>query len=46
MYIIDGTSITLTRGDSFYCEVGMKRKESGEPYEPQTGDSVRFYLKR
>ena len=46
MYVIDGTNIKLTRGDSFYCEVGMKRKESGEPYEPQTGDYVRFYLKR
>ena len=46
MYVIDGTNIKLTRGDSFYCEVGIKRKESGEPYEPQAGDVVRFYLKR
>ena len=46
MYVIDGTNIKLTRGDSFYCAVGIKRKESGEPYEPQAGDVVRFYLKR
>lgn len=45
MYVIDGTNIKLTRGDSFYCEIGMKNR-SGEPYEPQAGDVVRFYLKR
>lgn len=45
MYVIDGTNIKLTRGDSFYCEISMKNS-SGEPYEPQAGDVVRFYLKR
>ena len=45
MYVIDGTNIKLTRGDSFYCEISMKNR-NGEPYEPQAGDVVRFYLKR
>lgn len=45
MYVIDGTNIKLTRGDSFYCEISMKNS-SGETYEPQAGDVVRFYLKR
>lgn len=45
MYEINGTSITLTRGDSFYTQVGMKN-EDGTEYTPQEGDSVRFALKR
>lgn len=46
MYEIDGTSIRLTRGDSFYCQVGMKNREDGTDYIPQTGDVVRFALKK
>lgn len=46
MYEINGTSIKLTRGDSFYCTVGMKNKDDGTDYEPQEGDVVRFALKK
>lgn len=44
MYLISGNEISLTRGDSFYCEVGIVKDD--EPYTPQEGDTVRFYLKR
>ena len=43
MYTIDGTTITMTRGDTVIIEVGMTR--NGTPYTPQAGDSVRFALK-
>ena len=46
MYEINGTSIKLTRGDSFYCTVGMKNKDDGTDYVPQEGDVVRFALKK
>lgn len=46
MYSINGTSITLTRGDSFYAKVGMKKKDTGEPYVPTEGETVRFALKK
>lgn len=45
MYVISGTSIKLTRGDSFYAEVSIKNS-SGAAYVLQEGDKVRFYLKR
>ena len=45
MYKIEGTTITLTRGDSFYCEIKIKTA-AGTDYTPQQGDSVRFALKR
>ena len=35
--------ITLTRGDSFMVQVGIKK--DGEPYTPVAGDVVRFALK-
>lgn len=38
---IKGTSIRLTRGDTFRCQVGIFN-EDGTPYELQPGDSVRF----
>ena len=44
MYSVNGTTITLTRGDTMLLLVGMKR--DGEPYTPQPGDSVRFALKQ
>ena len=45
MFVIEGTTITLTRGDSFYAEVGMKRSD-GSIYTPQEGDTIRFALKK
>ena len=44
MYKIEGTSITLTRGDSFYCDISMK--EGHREYTPAQGDVVRFAMKK
>ena len=44
MYKIDGTKITLTRGDSFYAELELKR--GSDTYTPATGDKIRFAMKR
>lgn len=44
MWKIEGDKITLTKGDSFYCKVDMQT-ESGDAYEPQEGDVIRFGLK-
>ena len=44
MYKIEDLTITLTRGDSFYTQIGMTT-EDGQPYVPQEGDSLRFVLK-
>ena len=41
---IQGTTITLTRGDSLPLQVGIK--VNGELYTPQEGDVVKFHLKR
>ena len=46
MFKIEGTTITLTRGDTFVCTVGMKRKSTGQAYTPTSGDSIRFAMKR
>ena len=46
MFKVDGNSIKLTRGDSFYVTVTMKRKDTGEEYTPQEGDVIRFGLKK
>lgn len=45
MFTVSGTSISLTRGDSFYTVLSLKRR-SGETYTPAEGDKVRFALKR
>ena len=43
-YSIDtNDSITLTRGDSFFCEFPLYL--NGEAYELQEGDQVRFAVK-
>lgn len=43
MYTVSGNQISLTRGDSFYSRVTMKRGDM--TYVPQTGDTIRFALK-
>lgn len=43
MYEINGTSIKLTRGDTFSCAVEIIK--DGEVYTPEAGDKVRFALK-
>ena len=42
-YSVDGNRITLTRGDSLYVEIGLKR--GTQTYTPQEGDKIRFALK-
>ena len=45
-YSITGTTIRLTRGDTLPVEVTIYEADGKTEYEPQTGDSVRFALKR
>lgn len=44
MYQIKGNAITLTRGDSFYCQLSLKK--DGVAYTPQEGDVIRFAMKK
>lgn len=44
MYSINGTTIKLTQGDTFRCQVCIT--QDGQPYELQEGDTVRFAMKR
>ena len=44
MVSVDGTNISLTRGDTLILQVEMYKE--GEPYVPMTGDSVRFAMKQ
>ena len=44
-YKISGTTIDLTRGDSFWSLITMTRKRDGTPYIPEEGDSLRFVVK-
>lgn len=46
MQNVVGTTIYLTRGDTFRTRVGMKQRGSDEEYEPVTGDVIRFKVKR
>ncbi len=43
-YSVTGTTITLTRGDSFKALIGMTTPE-GDPYTPIEGDKIRFAMK-
>lgn len=45
-YKIDGTKITLTRGDTFRTVVAIKNKTEGSYYTPTEGESVVFAMKR
>ena len=44
MYTIKGTKITLTKGDSFYCQIALTK--DGKTYTPDAGDSIRFVMKK
>lgn len=44
-YSIKGTTITLTRGDSFAADISIFQP-NGEPYELSSGDKVRFAMKK
>ncbi len=43
-YSISGTTITLTRGDTFEAQISITQ-EDGSPYIPKDGDTVRFAMK-
>lgn len=43
MFSIVGTTITLTRGDTFEAQISLTR--NGVAYVPEQGDSIRFYVK-
>lgn len=43
LYRVDGTTITMTRGDTVILQVGIKQGDT--PYTPAEGDVVRFALK-
>ncbi len=45
MLTVDGTRVSLTRGDTAFLNVRLV-DESGEPYEIQQGDVVYFRLKQ
>lgn len=44
MIRIDGTTITMTRGDTLSLTIGVKQGE--EDYQVQEGDVIRFAMKR
>ena len=41
---ISGTDITLTRGDSLFLQISLKK--NGEPYTPAEGSRIRFAMKQ
>lgn len=43
-YKVSGTTITLTRGDTFMAQISVADLK-GNPYEPSEGDSIRFAMK-
>lgn len=43
-YSVSGTTITLTRGDTFMATVSIANPD-GSAYVPDKGDSIRFALK-
>ena len=45
-YKVEGTTISLTRGDSLRLNLTIKRKKTQEIYTPESGDSIRFALKK
>lgn len=44
-YSVKGTSITMTRGDTFAADI-MIYQPNGKPYELQEGDMILFTMKK
>lgn len=44
-YKVSGTSISLTRGDTFIATITISDSK-GEIYEPVAGDAIRFAMKK
>lgn len=45
MVKITGTTITMTRGDTLKVDIGITDSE-GNTYTPQSGDTIRFAMKK
>lgn len=45
MYTVEGTKITMTRGDTVIIDLALSQ-EDGTPYVPEEGDSIRFAVKK
>lgn len=45
MVQVDGKTITMTKGDSVTLNV-VVTTQSGEPYSPSDGDTIRFAVKK
>ena len=45
MQSVNGTTITLTKGDTFKATIGITTPD-GNPYVLQEGDSIRFAMKQ
>lgn len=45
MVEVSGTTITITKGDTGVISVGI-RNADGTPYTPQSGDKIRFAVKK
>lgn len=45
MIKVEGTTIIMTRGDTFRAKVGID-KANGEPYEPSVNDLIVFTCKK
>ena len=43
-FSVSGTTITLTRGDTFKAAILITRQD-GSPYVPTSGDKIRFAMK-
>lgn len=44
MYKVEGTTIYLTRGDSLFLQLSLRKHRA--PYTPDSADVIRFALKR
>ena len=44
MYKIDGTTISLTRGDSLYVQLAIK--QGTQTYTPAEGDVIKFTIRK
>lgn len=45
-YSVKGKSISLTRGDTFYCKLTIYEPDGETEYVPQPGDKIRFAIKK
>ena len=45
-YSVINKNIKMTRGDTVKLHVSISRKQTGEPYIPQEGDTIVFSVKK